>query len=126
MGNGSLVKIAEILLLYFLDTGKERFTYNQIKSWYFRYGLRNYKIPYVNDRTLDRTIRALAEKNYLERKHVWIRKTNGQRSQIAIFKITYRLFEDFLDILEAELRDPISRRILLSKFVKQKTTATIR
>ena len=126
MGNGSLVKIAEILLIYFLDTGKEKFTYNQIKSWYFRYGLRNYKIPYVNDRTLDRTIRSLAEKNYLERKHVWIRKANGQRSQIAIFKITFRLFEDFFDILETELRDPISRRILLSKFVKQKTTATIR
>lgn len=106
---GSVRSVAEIVLMYCLDQGKQCFTYSKIKSWYYRRGLREFKLPYVNDRTLDRNLRELALTGLLERWYIG-------RSKV-VFKVTHRLLEE-LGVWPQELADPASRKLVLEKYAE--------
>ncbi len=79
----SLYVVLLIVKQYIDDTGRESFTYNNIKVYAAREGL--YRKYSITDRTLDRALRKLAEMEYFQREYY-------RKKRIVVYRPTPRFW----------------------------------
>ena len=104
--------VLKILLVYYLDCESGTFTYDSLRRWYFRRGLRFYRVPYVRWHTVERYVRDFKSLGLLE--HVRVRPVGKFTVTRLFFDVVIELFR----LIPTDLHSPEGRSILRRRLLK--------